>query len=518
MDILTPPGRGADGKPWTPAGPIVGAYGLSRAPLAVCIGPTGGGKTTESVRRYTRVAQWQHPSPIDGIRKARILCVATTYRRLWDQIIPSYLDEMPWAMSKGIPGSKWTGARGDPADHHFHVEWQGFGRCHIEALFRAVGDADLEEFFQGFQATAVHIPELTTWPSGDILSKAANRVPRYPTPEHRPDPDQFPDLPPAYGGVFADANAPEIGTWGHDRFYLNRRPGEVFEQPPGYDPDSPDGFHPQAENVANLRKLSRTYYRDRAEQQESWDVKRLLQNQPGYSRHGEPVHPHFSIDRHVARSSIAVDPAADLVIGVDAGSNTLRPAAMFKQRTFGGQVRTLAEVVPREQMDMHQFCAEVARIRQTRFAVIPAGRAVIVVDPAARSQSAMRKGVTWAQVIAQLTGIDVIFAPSQELAVRLGATDTLLKRDCAPGEPGFLVSGPDCPGLVEALAGGFRFKRVKDKLSPTPDKSTWHADAADACHYGDLGIIGVPGLASGVNRAPYAPVHSAGSQSSLLPD
>lgn len=516
MSDQYPQGSGPDGGAWKPAGPVVEAYGLSRAPLAVCIGPTGGGKTTESIRRYIRIAQWQHPSPIDGLRKARILVVGTTYRRVWDQIIPSYLEEIPWAMTKG-PSNKWTGARGDPADHHFTIGWQGFGLCYIEVLFRAVGETDLEQFFQGFQCTAVHIPELTTWESGDVISKAANRVGRYPKPDDRPD--EALGLPDAYQGVFADANAPEIGTWAHERFYLQPRAGDaVFIQPPGYDPDSPDGFHPQAENAANLKKLSRTYYRDRAAQHEPWDVRRLLQNKPGYSRHGQPVHAHFSIERHVSRSSIPVDPAADLVIGVDAGSNTLRPSAVFKQRTFGGQVRSLAEVVPRTQLDMHQFCEEIVRIRTTRFAAIPNDRVVIVVDPAARSQSAMKKGVTWAQVIGQLTGLAVIFAPSQAQAVRMAATDTLLKRDCAPGEPAFVVSGPECPGYIEALAGGYRFKRTGDKLSPTPDKTTWHADVADAGQYGDLGIVGVPGLASGVNRTPVAPAHPARSQTSLLPD
>lgn len=193
---------------WSPAGPKAFAYGQSRADLAVIVGPTGGGKTTESVRRIVRVAQWQHPSPIDGVRKARIGVIGTTYRRLWDQVIPSYLKEIDrgWGVKPGQSG--FSGSKGDPADHHFNVQFPDGTVGYIEVQFRAVGEADLEEFFRGMEVTAWWIPEMDTHETDDILAGASNRVGRYPEPDDRPD--ERLGLPNAYAGVWADSNAPII--------------------------------------------------------------------------------------------------------------------------------------------------------------------------------------------------------------------------------------------------------------------------------------------------------------------
>lgn len=490
---------------WEPAGPVAWAYGHATEPVAVCVGPTGGGKTTESIRRIVRIAQWQHPSPIDGVRKARIICVAPTYRRVWDQVLPSYLKviDRSWG--------EFRGARGDPADHIFDFAMPGVGRCHAEVFFRAVGDMDLEEFYRGLEATAFWYPEMDTHETGDILSLGANRAGRYPQPDDRPP--VAAGLPTAYKGVYGDANAPVIGSWFHKRFYLERREGDrLYEQPPGYDPESADGFHPKAENAHNLRKISPTFYRDQAKQHEPWDVERLLRNRPGYSRHGQPVHPHFDALRMVPPRPIAPDKHAGLVIGIDAGSNTLSHAAVFLQRTFSGQVRAVAEVVPDGQSDIVEFSAEVRRIFETRFKAAGVDRATIYVDPAARGQSAMRRGVTWAQVLQQATGIEVQIAPSQDPAVRRTALDVVLKRSAGPGEPGFLADR-SCLRTIEALAGGYRFARKGDRISPTPEKNQ-HSHPAEAVQYGVLGLEGmgtvaggfIHGEAAGATMTPPAPV------------
>ncbi|WP_332772949.1 hypothetical protein [Phenylobacterium sp.] len=476
-------------RDWKPAGPVAWAYGHSQAKVAVCVGPTGGGKSTESFRRIIRIAQWQHPSPRDGIRKARICVVAPTYRKIWDQVLPSYKKVIDPNWGDGLKGGK-----GDPADHHFDFEMQGVGRCHVEVMFRAVGETDLEEFYRGLEVTAFHYPEMDTHESGDILSLGSNRAGRYPEPDDRPDSEL--GYPEAYNGVYGDANAPTIGHWFHKRFYLERRAGDrLFEQPPGYDPQSPDGFHPKAENVANLKKISRTYYTGKAAEHEEWDVKRLLENKPGYSRHGKPVHPRFSSELMMAHQTLEPDRGAELVIGVDAGSNTLMHAGVFLQRTWGGQTRLLAEVVPDGQSDIVEFGKELRRVFDTQFKVKGVERARIVVDPAAAGQTAMRRGLTWAQVLQGVCEIEVQLAPSQDPAVRRTALDTVLKWQAGPGEPGFVVD-PSCQKIVEALAGGYRFARKGDKISPTPDKNH-HSHPAEALQYGVLGLAGMGEVAGG---------------------
>lgn len=474
---------------WTAAGLVAEAYGLSRAPISVIVGPTGGGKTTESIRRTIRIAQWQHPSPIDGIRKARTVVLAPSYRRLWDQFIPSYKEEIGWWETG------WKGGTGEPAEHIYDFMWRDdhgrdIGRVHVEVLFRAPGEARgaaLEEFFRGLQTTGFLLPELDTHETSDMLSLASNRTGRYPKPDDRPHPDL--GLPDAYEGVWGDANAPIIGSWMMERFFNQRRPSDkLFLQPPGYDPASPDGFHPLAENVANLRKYKRRYYHEKAATHEPWDIARLLQNKPGYSRDGQPVHPDFDAARMVAVEGLEPDPGARVVIGIDAGSNTLKHAAVFLQRTWIGQVRGLAEVVPDGQSDIVEFAAQVRRMVETRFS--RCREVVISVDPAARGQSAMRRGVTWAQVLQQMTGIEVQLAASQDPRIRRTAVDQALRNNCGPNEPGLVLSGPHMPKTISAMAGGYRFKRSGDKISPSPEKND-ASQPADGLQYGILGLNGI---------------------------
>ncbi len=497
---------------WTPAGPIAEAYGQSRAPIIGIVGPTGGGKTTESIRRFIRTAQWQHPSPIDGIRKARTVVIAPTYRKLWDQFIPSYKEEIKW-WDKG-----WKGGTGEPCEHIYDFDWQddhgrSIGRVHVEVLFRAPGEGNLEDFYRGLQTTCFHYPEIDTHDTPDMLSLGSNRTGRYPPPYDRPDPSL--GLPDAYEGVSFDANAPLIDTWFHRRFFVERRASDhLFVQPPGYDPSTPDGFHPLAENVQNLRKYKRNYYKEKALTHEPWDIARLLQNKPGYSRHGQPVHPDFDPVRMVAANGLDADPDSLLVIGVDAGSGTLKHAAIFKQRSWMGQIRVLDEVVPDGQSDIVEFASELRRKKETRFAAVK--NAVIIVDPAARQHSAMNRAVTWAQILQQMTGIEVQIAPTNDPRIRRTAVDQALKKNCGPNEPGLIVSGPHCPKLIGAMAGGYRFKRSGDKISPTPEKND-ASQPADGLQYGILGLNGVGAREGQFIHSSDDEAHS-GDHGALLPD
>lgn len=477
---------------WTPAGPVAEAYGLSRAPISVIVGPTGGGKTTESIRRTIRVAQWQHPSPLDGIRKARTVIVAPTYRKLWDQFIPSYKEEIKW-WEKG-----WKGGVGEPCEHIYDFMWkddQGrdIGQVHVEVLFRAPGEGNLEDFYRGLQTTCFHYPEIDTHESQDMLSLGSNRTGRYPPPYDRPDPSL--GLPDAYEGVSADANAPIIDSWFHKRIFVENRPSDrLFLQPPGYDPTTPDGFHPLAENVENLRKYKRAYYKEKALTHEKWDIARLLQNKPGYSRQGQPVHPDFDPSTMVTRNGLEADPNTLLVIPADAGSGTLRHGGLFLQRAWSGQTRALKEFVPDGQSDIIEFFTGIRRIRETRFANVK--NAVIIIDPAAAQQTAMKRGLTWAQVAQQVSGIPVQLAPTQDPRVRRTAVDQRLKHKVGAHEPGLMIDGMECPKLVAAMAGGYRFKRTGDRVSLTPDKTNGHSEVADCLQYGECAMNGV-GLIEG---------------------
>ncbi|HEY1447995.1 MAG TPA: hypothetical protein VGF33_05625, partial [Caulobacteraceae bacterium] len=347
---------GLDVREWTFAGPVERAYELSRAPVNMIVGPTGGGKTTGSARRCLRVARWQEPSPRDGIRKARIVVICPTYRRAWDTVMPSYFKVFRQSIGE------FRGSRGDPADHIFDAMLNidgSPGRLHVEVLFRAVNDLDIEEFFRGFEYTAAWLPEADTNADLDaILSMGANRAGRYPEPEDRPDHSEIAP----YKGLWGDANAPMIGTPFHRRFYQRTMP--TGKAAPTTDRlwIQPGGRSVNAENMANLKKLDPDYYGAMAAQLDVYDERRLIDNRPGYGRHGQPVHPNFDQDFHVATREIAVDPFVDLVISVDCGSGALIPGATFEQRRYSGQWCYLDEVHLREgQMSLQELGG---RIRQ----------------------------------------------------------------------------------------------------------------------------------------------------------
>lgn len=483
--------QGSRSAAWGPAGPKAQAYGQSRADLAAIIGPTGGGKTTESARRVLRVAQWQDVSPRDGLRKARIGVICTTYRRLWDQVTNSYFKEInrEWGVEGPNGKSGFTGAKGDPWDHKFLMSCPDGTTAYVEVMGRAVGDADLEDFFRGLEVTAFWVPELDTHESGDILTGCQNRVGRYPEPDDRPEP--VPGKPATYAGVWADMNAPVIGSWAHGRFYIKPHKGdEVFIQP--------SGFSPQAENLRNLNKINPNYYKDlAARMKEPWAIKRFIENQPGYTRHGEPVHQHFDAERMVVKSTIPPDPYFELLIAADCG-NTLNPAAVFFQRV-GMQMRALAEIVPPPGgMDLVEFAARIKTIRETIFVDIKEAR--LVIDPSASSRSVLNRQLSLGQILSHYTGLDVVMAPTNAPGPRRTALDQVLKRPGMPGEPGFLV-GNNCPALIAALAGGYRFKRHGDKISEVPEKNHPHSDIADAAQYGALAMEGL-GLGGGFIHDP----------------
>lgn len=408
--------------------------------------------------------------------------------------MPSYFKVFPKTLGE------FRGSRGDPADHIFDTVVNidgGMGRLHVEVLFRAVQDLDIEEFFRGFEYTHLWLPEADTNTDLEaILSIGSNRAGRYPEPEDRPDPDA-PGFVAAFKGISCDANAPIIGTYFHQRFYVERGlrrfgPGN----PDGTDNVlvQPSGFSPNAENLMNLRRIDPAFYANQAKLLSAYDVPRLLGNRPGYGRHGQPVHPNFNEERHVTHGPIAVDPHTMLIISVDAGSGSLRPGATFEQRRHTGQWCYLEEIfVPQaEQMTTPQLGEAIRRIAEgPRFAdVVRTQGAVICIDPAAITRSPQTE-YTDAHALQQAAGIEVQLAPTNKPDLRRNALDKLFLASVpgSSGEP-MIAIDPRCTNLIHALAGGWHYPRRAGQLSTISAKNEW-ANIGEAAEYGPLAIDGL---------------------------
>lgn len=441
----------------------------------------------------------QEPSPRDGIRRARIVCLARTYGDIWDKVLPSYKKTYPAAIFGEVEGSK-----NRQANHHYQIREPGKGILDVEVWFRAVQDIDLEDFVRGMECTAWWLTEMDTLPQA-IVELAAQRVGRYPEPDHRPEPvEGESERPLAYAGVFGDANVPDIDDWFYNQFWLSaNRPDHwhLFLQPAAILAKGPPWLqNPDAENLLNLRKADPNWYATQAKDMQTWQIRRFLQCKPGYSRHATPVHEDFDDVDHVATARLTIDPYKPIIIGADGGGGTLHPSAAFMQNPSPLSWRVHAEFAPQERCGVEEFARNIKRILNTE--VKRAAGAVIIGDPA------MAQGMTfgaeesgggfsiqsYGQKLQALTGIEVILAPTNDPAQRREGLTTVLRQ-----RGGFIID-PRCKYLIRSLAGGFRYpKRAGEKNMPnlSPVKNM-HSHIAEGCEYGVLGGEGMAGFFGGL--------------------
>lgn len=475
------------------------AYELSNEATSVIIGPTGGGKTESSVRRILRIARSQHPSPKDGIRKCRIVCVGPTYRDLWDKAIPSYWKVFPKSMGQ------WTGGKGDPATHIMDlnlVEMVNGKRVetslHIEVWFRAKGsEQNLEDFVRGLECTAWWLQEMDQL-DASILSLVSNRVGRYPEPEDRWDPEdpihaahiKAMGWKPAFKGVWGDSNMPVIDSWLDKLAFKLKGLGRgLFLQPPGLLDDGT--VNPKAENLHNLRRIDPRTYAALAEGMlkapdgnGQYDVDRLLKCKRMHDRRGRPVYDIF-VETDVKVTGLTADPNQLLIIGADTGG-TLKNAAVFMQPRRNGGVNCLAEISPRErQLTLTEFSHEILSILSMRF--YTCRHVLLVIDPAAKAKMVdgiFHQDISYWQFLMAQTGLDTVPASTNDPGLRRTAGKRPMKE-----KNHLFIDADFCPDLMAALGGGYHFRKVGDAVSPEPAKNDY-SHVAEAYEYGCLQIDG----------------------------
>lgn len=434
--------------------------------------------------------------------------VCPTYRIAWDSVIPSFLKVFPqkadrnpgessWSVKTGNTEATWKGAQGDPANYTLRIGGtgpDGRGPVELEVRIRAVQDVDLDEFFRGKECTAFWLPEFDTHEQKAILSYCVNRVGRFPEPDDRPL--NAPE--PAYAGVWGDANTPTIGSWFQKDFYSQSKEDlaakgiSFHKQPPGYDPDSPDGFHAQAENAANLRRIRPDYYRNMAAGMEEHDVRRLLQCKLTYGRMGKPVHPAFDETVHVGPADMEPDPDAVVMIGIDVD---LHGAAQFGQRGTFGSWKVFAEVVaadaPDGEMDVIEFSDAIVATLKQHFPRCK--KAIIVGDPAMMARSNLNRSLNFATELQARTKITVVRAPSNDPVMRRGAMARPLKRRNG------IVWHPRCTWSITAMNGGFHYPQKGNTTSRVAKKNEYSAIG----EAGEYMVMGGEGIEDRAGMIPH---------------
>lgn len=468
---------------YSPPGPVAAEY-LNAIDDVMCIGPVGSAKTTTGCMKGMQVTELQHPSTKDGVRKALIVATRPNYRRMEDTLLRSFRKVFPECVTKQgrlLNGVYETDANG-LLQHT--MRWSGHrGPCECTHLFRAFGDLDVESFVRGFEPTAWYNSEADEQPEGcfGLMKQRAGRA----FLDERPDPSIAP--PAQYSQIYGDLNAPDEDSWfTRDIIENPESPIRVIWQP--------SGFSPNAENIANLRRIHPTYYENMAKTLEPWAVDRFIRNKIGMSRHGAPVFIEYSSECEV--EGLKPEPKTRIVIGVDQGN---RPAAIFTQKDRHNRLLVLNEAVPPpdEITNGVVFGEAVAEImlQQYRPWCVDGGF-VLSFDPAAKARD--NDARRWYQqfiigFMKKMKHAPYVLPPTNRLDPRIASVRGFLSRRAREGGPAFLIDKVNCPQLRRALMSGYRLMRKKSltgKVEYTLEKNQ-HSDPGDALTYAAMVHTGV---------------------------
>lgn len=445
---------------WRAPGPVSAAFLASAAWLRALNGPIGGGKTGTLCVDGVAKAALMAPC-IDGVRRHKIMFLRETQRAIEANLLPSWFAWFPSSLGNFIGGSG-----GMPAAHSFAYRHpEDGGLVHVLAVFRGLGEANVEQFCKGFECSQLAINELDNMPP-EVLDHGPGRAMRYPHANIRRPGASY------WSGTTADFNAPDMGNWVYAKFYENDLPEgwEFYRQPSGLAPD--------AEGV---QFLGREYYTRNSIGKSAWYLRRFIRNEPGFSLANTAVFPEFNDALHVAAVPLEPLPYIPLVVGLDAGG---RPAATFWQFLPDGTVRGLREIVGAENeiTGPQRFADMVAAVlAEPGYDKLPVmGWA----DPSAQHGNDKQRGEkVWIDIVAARAQIRVRAAPTNKVAPRLEAVRSRLMVP-ADGRP-LLVLSPAMKVLRRAFNGGYCYADAPG-ADHVPDKG-WFSNVMDSCQYAMLG-------------------------------
>lgn len=422
------------------------------------VGPVGSGKTTGIFMKLARMAKLQAPSP-DGIRRTRAVVVRNTFPQLRDTTLAS------WNMwFKDGEAGEWIASA-----NKFILR---FGDVECEVLFRALDTAADVARVLSLEVTFVVIDEFVQIPR-EIVDALSARCGRYPSAK---------DGGATNWGMWGSSNPDTEDNWWFD--HLHNNPSVARYGKPLDDEDAeamrkrfiragfgggddgepasanamyflqPSGFAPEAENLDNLPG-KRAYYTNQAKGKTPQWIKQFIDAEWGYSAAGTPVIPSFRKDLHVAKGPLKFNPNAPLIVGLDPG--IAGSAMIIGQENAHGQLNVLGELIQSGYGAERLITQRLKPYLRFRFPNIRFDNVIIAPDPAAanRSQSDEK---TVVQVFAK--HFKVMGESNNRLPLRLDAINWFTSRLTDAG-PALQIDPYECPTLIRALQGGWRFEKAK---------------------------------------------------------
>lgn len=450
---------------WSPApsAKTLRRFLASDAFVRCVMGPVGSGKTTACLADMLSRAIRQMPG-VDGVRRSKFAVIRDTYRQLNRTTIPSWHKIMP----KHI--GKWTGGGAEPAQHEILIDVPDVGRVHMIVLFVAIGDQNAEDVLRGLELTGAYLNEADRL-AREVLTFLLGRVGRYPS-----------EAECAWSGIWLDCNAPDIDNYVYELFVEALPEGWAFFR-------QPSGFSPQAENI---EFLPRDYYERQAQGQPDWYVRRMLRNEFGFSRDGDPVYPEYRDDVHCSAADILANPRWPLIIGLDAGRT---PGAILMQEDMEGQIRVIDELAG-ENVGAASFARAIREVLARDYPGCTDIRGVG--DPSA-AYAGDQAEESWLEIVEAVGEFPVVPAPTNAVTERLEAVRQPLLRPIHADKPGLIIS-PRCKVLRRGFNSGYIYAEHDQSGDYRPLKNKF-SHVHDGLQYGCLDIRG---LAANRGRARRA--------------
>lgn len=451
----------------------VGRFMSSAAFGRLLAGPIGSGKTTGCIMELLRRAAEQAPAP-DGFKYTRFAIVRQTLKQIKDTVLRDIT-----SLLRGI--AHWK-----VSESTIYVQ---VGKIRSEWMLIPLENMEDQRRLLSMQLTGAWINEAIEIDIS-LLDPLAGRIGRYPNATLGGC---------TWKGIIIDTNMPEEGSEWH-KF--------MEDPPPDWQPFiQPGGMSPDAENLPWLNQnsesyklpvddpvriaLGRAYY------------ERLLGSALGYNWVKRYVHALYGDDPsgmavfgdsfvrefHVTDKlidgkdyCIELSHGYPILIGQDFGRD---PWSIICQPNHKGQLLVVDEV-PATNIGLEQHILTQLRPKLMDFRYI--GRPIAVSgDPSGRNKSSLYEETSFD--LMKRNGLPSFAAPTNDLDPRLRAVEHWLLQQRG-GQPAILIDGVRCPNTVRALAGGYKFEKMKSgQRKPTPMKNDY-SHVMDALQYACLTALG----------------------------
>lgn len=427
-------------------------------------GPVGSAKTTGNFFKLCRLAALQEPQA-DGIRRTRCVIVRNTYPMLRDTTLKSW---QQWF--KDDEAGEWLATQ-----NTFILR---FDDVECEVLFRPLDTPDDVNRVLSLEVTFAIIDEFVNIPKA-IIESLSGRCGRYPSAK---------DGGATNWGMWGASNTDTEDNWWFDHLHAEDRvrlheydqwtKGQVWQVNANTKLFvQPSGFSPDAENLENLPGGAAYYTNLAVGKSVAW-IKQFIEVEWGFSIAGTPVVPTFRAELHVSKVPLVWNPGLMMVVGLDPGIGGL--AAIFMQEDLIGRLLVYGEVIAKGYGAKRFISEKLKPYIRRRFPGCE--RITIAPDPAAANRSANDEKTI---VDTFREEYDVSIESNNRLPLRLDAIDHYTTR-LVEGKPALLIDGAECPILVRALKGGWRYAlnpKNEEMKGSEPEKNQY-SHPGDGFGYG----------------------------------